>query len=252
MPVEDGDREARQAAERAVALDPTLPEAYAQLGKIQRLIDWDWEGSNTSYGRELDLDPGNADAYANAGMVAMYLGHIDQAIALAQRALALNPLDPGALGGLGEALYDAGHLDEAAKTFENDSSAMRSPVLDEKLVEIYLARERVDDAMTVADRISSPPWQGIARELVFVHQGRRHAADSVLTDYVARYGTFASYQIAQMYAYRNEKDSAFTWLDRAYGQHDQGLDDVKVDPQLAHLRGDSRYAALLTKLKLPP
>jgi serine/threonine-protein kinase len=74
----------------------------------------------------------------------------------------------------------------------------------------------------------------------------------VLTDYIARYGAFASYQIAQMYAYRSEKDSAFAWLDRAYGQRDQGLNDTKVDPMLANLRGDPRYAALLIKLKLPP
>jgi TolB-like protein/DNA-binding winged helix-turn-helix (wHTH) protein/Tfp pilus assembly protein PilF len=252
MSVEDGDREARQAAQRAVVLDPNLPEAYNQLGKIQRLIDWDWVGANASYQRELELDPGNADAYAFSGMVAMYLGHIDQGIALAQRARALDPLNPGAIGALGEALYKAGRLDESAKIFEDDSSALRSPVLDEKLVEIYLARGRVNDAMTVANRIASPPWQGIARELVYVHQGQRHTADSVLTDYVKRYGAFASYQIAQMYAYRNEKDSAFVWLDRAYGQHDQGLDDAKVDPQLANLRGDPRYGALLIKLKLPP
>jgi ribosomal protein L44E len=60
-----------------------------------------------------------------------------------------------------------------------------------------------------------------------------------------------AYQIAEVYAFRNQSDEAFEWLDRAYAQHDVGLIGTKVEPLLKSLRHDPRYAALLKKLNLP-
>jgi serine/threonine-protein kinase len=60
-----------------------------------------------------------------------------------------------------------------------------------------------------------------------------------------------AYQIAEIYAWRGEKDQAFTWLDRAYAQHDGGLTAVKVDRLLLEsLRTDPRYTAFLRKMNL--
>lgn len=61
----------------------------------------------------------------------------------------------------------------------------------------------------------------------------------------------AAYQIAQIHAWRGEKDSAFEWLERAYSQCDTGLTLLTHDPMLDSLRGDTRFAALLNKLQLP-
>jgi hypothetical protein len=60
-----------------------------------------------------------------------------------------------------------------------------------------------------------------------------------------------AYQIAEVYAYKNEKDKAFEWLERAYNQHDSGLTLLKGDPFLYNIRKDSRYAAFMKKMKLP-
>jgi serine/threonine-protein kinase len=54
-----------------------------------------------------------------------------------------------------------------------------------------------------------------------------------------------------VFAWRGEKDRAFEWLERAYSQRDGGLSDIKVDPALNSLRTDSRYQALLRRMKLP-
>ena len=58
-------------------------------------------------------------------------------------------------------------------------------------------------------------------------------------------------QIAQVYAFRNQSEEAFAWLDRAYAQRDGGLIGTKVDPLLKSLHKDPRYAAFLKKLNLP-
>ena len=60
-----------------------------------------------------------------------------------------------------------------------------------------------------------------------------------------------AYQIAEVYAYRSEPDSAFQWLSRAYQQRDSGLRNLKIDPLLTDLRRDPRYAELLRKMHLP-
>jgi hypothetical protein len=59
------------------------------------------------------------------------------------------------------------------------------------------------------------------------------------------------YLIAEIYAFRNQSDEAFEWLDRAYTKRDDGLIATKVDPLLKSLRNDPRFTALLKKLNLP-
>ena len=56
---------------------------------------------------------------------------------------------------------------------------------------------------------------------------------------------------AEVYAYRGEVDRAFEWLERAYGQRDSGLSQIKGDPHFQWLERDPRYTALLEKMRLP-
>jgi serine/threonine-protein kinase len=61
----------------------------------------------------------------------------------------------------------------------------------------------------------------------------------------------AAFSIATVYAFRNQRDEAFQWLDRAYAQHDGGLTFIKIDPLLKNLHSDPRYTAFLKKIHLP-
>jgi serine/threonine-protein kinase len=60
-----------------------------------------------------------------------------------------------------------------------------------------------------------------------------------------------AYQIAEIYAWRGQKDQAFAWLDRAYAQRDGGLTSLKSDDLMASLRPDPRFNAFLRKMNLP-
>ena len=57
--------------------------------------------------------------------------------------------------------------------------------------------------------------------------------------------------MAEIYAYRNEADNAFEWLERAFKQRDAGLSLMKEDPLLRNLYDDPRWRAFLKKMKLP-
>jgi serine/threonine-protein kinase len=72
----------------------------------------------------------------------------------------------------------------------------------------------------------------------------------MLLQYIKNYQDDSAYQIAEICAYRNEKDKAFEWLERAYSQHDGGLGNILDDPLLHNIFRDSRYSEFLKKLKL--
>jgi len=81
--------------------------------------------------------------------------------------------------------------------------------------------------------------------------GRKKESDAALNELITKYHAVYAYQIAEVYAFRNQPDEAFEWLDRAYAQCDGGLSGTKVDLLLKSLHNDPRYAALLKKLNLP-
>jgi len=81
-----------------------------------------------------------------------------------------------------------------------------------------------------------------------------HAMDSqlALDALVAGYASTNAYQVAEVYAWRGERDPAFIWLERAHAQHDGILVQLKFDPLLAKLHTDLRFAAMVEKMGLPP
>ena len=59
------------------------------------------------------------------------------------------------------------------------------------------------------------------------------------------------YQIAQIHAWRSEKDQAFAWLERCFPIHDAGLVRLPFDPAMDPLRNDPRFAVLVAKMGIP-
>jgi serine/threonine-protein kinase len=69
---------------------------------------------------------------------------------------------------------------------------------------------------------------------------------------IAGYALTNAYQVAEVYAWRGERDAAFAWLERAHAQHDGILVQIKFDPLLTKLHSDPRFAAMVKKMGLPP
>src|SRR5579859_2033393 len=113
IPTEEGNRLAREAVERALALNPNLAEAHIQMGRIKRQLDFDWAGGDASYQRAVELEPGNPEAVSAAASSAATLGRFDEALGLNRRAVDLDPLNAGSWESLGETEFFMGQLDEA-------------------------------------------------------------------------------------------------------------------------------------------
>ena len=90
--------------------------------------------------------------------------------------------------------------------------------------------------------------QGLA---VVAHaQGRETESDNALRELIDKHAHESAYQVAEVYAYREEADLAFVWLERAYAQRDPGLSSIKSNLLLRNLRDDPRWRPFLEKMRL--
>src|ERR1700761_6290765 len=109
----DGFRNARDDAERAIALDPTLASAYLALAATHISSDWDWDAAKASITKAMALEPGSVEVLRMRSYLTRILGNLDQAIRLYEQAVALDPLRINSYSGLGYLLYAAGRYQEA-------------------------------------------------------------------------------------------------------------------------------------------
>jgi TolB-like protein/thioredoxin-like negative regulator of GroEL len=251
-PVDVGFQKAREAVERALALDANLGEAHAAQGAIRMFYDWDWAGADASFQRALALKPENATVIREAALLAATLGRSEEAVKLQRRAVELDPLNVFAHFNLGLAAYFAGRLEEAAAAVKKALELNpERPVAHTLLGQVYLAQGHLQEALAEMEREPELFWrlQGLA--LAYQALGRKKESDAALAELVAKFQAEGAFQIAEVYAFRGEADRAFEWLERAYAQRDPGLSAMKVDPLLKNLERDPRYTAFLKKMRLP-
>jgi len=252
VPAADGYRRAREAAEKALALDPQLVDAHLAMGWIQLTYDWDWEGADASFRRALDLEPGNALALGYASRQALTLGRFSEAIDLANKALARDPLRPGSYNNLAFALLAVNRDTQAEAAWRKASEldpggAGRHYAIARAL----LLQGKSDAALREMQQESDEGWRISGLPLVFQALGQRSESDTALAALKDKYAGDSAYQIAEVHAFRGEVDPAFEWLERAYAQRDGGVTELKSDRLMLGLVGDPRYKAFLRKLKLP-
>jgi len=244
---------ARSAADRAVALDPSLAAAWTSLSVIKSVYDWDWEGAETAIQEALRLEPGNVDAIDQAGNVAATLGRWDEAVSLSQQAVALDPLGLGRLARHGGNLIAVGRLDEAEAAYRQivtlDSAY---PIARFGLAVVLVLKNQPEAALREINQESSVVWKTVGLPTVLNALGREEEADRALRVLIEEYGGVGAFQIAEAYAFRGDSDAAFEWLERAIVQRDGGIPNLLAAPFLNALHDDPRWEPLLDKVGLLP
>jgi TolB-like protein/DNA-binding winged helix-turn-helix (wHTH) protein/Tfp pilus assembly protein PilF len=252
IPMEEGDRLAREAVERALALDQNLAMAHAQMGRIKLEVDYDLAGAKASFQRAVTLEPGNPEYVTLATLSAVCFGRFDEALQLNRRAIDLDPLNAGSWESLAETEFMMGQLNQSAedskKALEVNPDHFSSPV---NLSRVYLLQGRPQDALREIERVKIDAYRAYLYALAYYALGRKKESDAALSDLIAKYHSSDAFGIAEVYAFRNQPNEAFEWLDRAYAQRDPGLMWTKVWPLLNSLHKDPRYAAFLKKIHLP-
>ena len=242
---------AREAAERALQLEPDLAEGHASLGFIRMLHDWDWKGADESLRRALELAPGDVHVMRDRAMLLGILCRLDEALALLRRAAALDPLSVQVHRTLTATCVRADLLDEAEtageKALELDP---RGGLTHAWLGAVRLLQGRLDEAEELFRQEVHDTFrlQGLA--FVFHARGNRTKSDAALSALIEKNAANGAFQIAEAYAYRDQADLAFAWLERAYAQHDPGIGMTKVARPLRSLHRDPRWEPFLAKIGL--
>ena len=252
IPAEEGHRLAREAVERALALNPNLAAAHSQMGRIKLFVDFDWAGADASIQRAMALEPGNPEYLDQAAFSATILGRLDEALQLNRRAVDLDPLNASSWESLAETEFYMGQLDKATADFKKALELNPDFFAHMTLSQTYLMQGRPQDALREIELVRSPSAdRPFLYAMAYYALGRKKESDAALSELITKYHAVYAYQIAEVYAFRNQPDEAFEWLDRAYAQRDSGLVGTKVEPLLKSLHNDPRYAAFLKKIHLP-
>jgi tetratricopeptide (TPR) repeat protein len=243
----------RDAALRALALDPQLAEAHVSTGRIKFSYDWDWSGAEKDFGRALEIDPNNLDAHFFHGMLYMALGRFAEALAHIERAEQLDPLSAAVQSGFGRILYRARRFDEAVLHL-NQAIELEPQTAGNyhRVADVYEEMRRYDDALAFHDKEdkllgrTSGVGPDVAR--IYARMGRRSQARQVLP--LRQTSRREWLQLAAAYAALEDRDEAFRLLFDSVEERD-GLNYVKTDPRLDTLHADPRWQLLLRRMNFP-
>lgn len=247
-----GYEKARHAALKAISLDNTNATGYQELGDIKLYHDFDWKGADEAYQMAFNLEPGNAEIINGLGSVQHPLGHWKEAEQFYRKSILLNPLKPITYMNLGNTLTSAGSFDKAILSFkkilELDPQFQRAHFYQGRN---YLLMGKPELALKEMQQENLEIFKTFGLALAYHALGNKKEADEMLKEFSEKYQNDWSYLLAQLHAFRGEKNLAFTWLETAYNKKDSWLYWLKGDPLLKNLEGAPRHLAFLKKMKLP-
>ncbi|HWN99209.1 MAG TPA: tetratricopeptide repeat protein [Blastocatellia bacterium] len=249
---------AREAAERALNIDPNLAEAHASLGKVFTEYYWDFQRAEKEFQRAIELKPKYANAhhwYTN--LLVASGARFDEAVSEATRALELDQHSAVIGTQLGSVLYRARRYDEGIaalqKTLETEPNHVTAHYF---LGLCYLKLERRDEALAEFQkgRATAPNSSDLVAVLGFTYAqaGNRDEArryQRVLNELAAR-SYVSPYSYVVIHAGLGEIDEVFEGLEKALEARDSFLNSLKVDPLFDRVRIDPRFTALLRRVGL--
>lgn len=258
LPPREGFPKAKAAALRALEIDPRLFEGHASLGYIVYLHDWDWKAAEIEFTRAIELNPNAANAHQWYANFLSTMGRHEEARREINLALERDPTSAIDSALAGWFYFYARDYEKAVdlltKTLETDSAfapaySYLSAALEAKgdcHAAIELLRQGLTRYPTNQEYIAR-----LARSSAVC--GDRAAAQRVLQQLLemSKRSFVAATDVAVIYAALGDKDRAFEWLERAYGERSVRIVTLKVSPMFDSLRGDPRFADLMRRLSFP-
>jgi TolB-like protein/DNA-binding SARP family transcriptional activator len=246
----------REAARRAVELDPNLAEARTVLAAYYAVFEWEERRAEEEFQRAIALDPGYPTAYFLYGTLLENQGRFAEAVAARSKAYELDPLSPLAATGRGIALSLVGKGNAALADYhtalEMDSTAwithFELAQVQETRGDIAAALRSIDRAIAYAGA-TARPRAARARLLVLAGDtARARALVDSLTAQAASTHIWLPSVATALYAL-GRHDEALDWLERGYRQRHPELPYLRVRPAAARMRADPRFAEFFRRIQ---
>ena len=250
---------AKEAAQKALAIDDTLPDAHLALALIAHWYDWDWATAEQEYKRAIELNPRDPRPYGYYSWFLAPLGRYDEALEIAKRGQQLDPVSAEASLFVGAVLV---YRREYAQAIEHLRSALD---LDQNywfshyfLGRAYEQTGKVPEAIGEFQRAielekdNAENWANLGHAYAIF--GRKDDALKILDRLKESSATnyIAPYNFAAIYAGLGDKDQAFASLERAFTERSSMLTlYLTNDSRMDSLRSDPRFRDLVRRIGLP-
>ena len=249
---------ARAAAEKALALDPTLAEAHASLAMVRAFFDWDFAAAEDHFRRAIELNPSYPTAYQLYGLVLALQKKPADALRQIRKAQELDPFSVVINMNVGWILYFAREYDavieECRRTLELDAHFATSYWM---LGQAYREKRMHSEAIAQFSRaVELSGGSRIQRaNLGYAHAvaGMRAEAEQVIETLrrESEQAYFPPYFVALIYLGLGEREEGFAWLEKAFTERSAGVMFLQADPMFDPVRDDPRFSDLIRRVGLP-
>jgi serine/threonine-protein kinase len=241
------------AAQRALELDESIPEAHTSMGYLHWSCELDLQATAKELRRALALSPNHAQAHHWYGLFLVNLGRWQEGLPHLREAARLDPFSTQIQANVAYGVYYSGHTDEAIK-LANDAIELDRNAPYPYHIRGYIALSAGDYATAIQYLRTA-----VAKHLVvsmpflaytYARAGDRQSAMRTL-DEIDKQSTDAARPpalIAGVWSALGNRDRAFELLERAYVDRDFWLSELRVSPVFDPLRDDPRFGKLLKRV----
>jgi adenylate cyclase len=258
MAPHDAFPKAKQAAGKALELDPRLAEAHTSLGLIRFMFDWDWQAAEQELRQAIQINPNYAPAHHFLADYLKAMGRFDEALVEIEKARALDPLSLAINTGVGHVLYLSRQYDLAIEEYkravELDPSFMATHVW---FGRPYLEKGMYTEAISELETAVKLSGESTLALGMLGHglasAGQKDAALEVLEKLKERSKIqyVPSYWIAVIYNGFKERDQVMAWMRKAFDERSSWLVWSNVEPRFDWIRDDPDFKTLIAAMKFP-
>jgi len=257
-----GFRRAREAANRALEIDPWLGRPYTTLGSVA-LETHDWEAARQDMERALEINPDYATGHQWYALLLGSLGRNEEGLEHARRALALDPVAVQINYNLRFFLYRTGRYRELIEHMDRmqDLGIGKPATWRVWRARALIELDRLDEALAELDAAASlphlyPESSAAVRAVALARAGDKEGARQALRDaerIAAKREPNAQGHllVAEALVALGELDEALARVQRS-GLDDLSLGYVRGRPTFARLRARPEFTRLLERVGLRP
>jgi tetratricopeptide (TPR) repeat protein len=247
---------ARDAALKAIGLDPTVSEAYTALATVNLQYDWDWDGAEKNVRKAIDLNHSSSDAHDLYSAYFAALGDSKDALAEIQHARDVDPLSLRFADRYLYILVLFKNYDHAIA--EANSMLAKNPdfVMGHAWKAMALMMEgKPHEALAEQKRayeIDANPGMQIFLAIIQAAAGNKAEASNLIhkVEAVEKQQYVCNYEISQAYVAMGDTENAMKWLNSGVNQQCDCMIWLQGEPWMQGIRADPRYLDLIKRVGL--
>jgi non-specific serine/threonine protein kinase len=248
---------AKAAAQKALALDDSLGEAYASLAHAAAYYDFDWPAAEKAFRRSIELAPDSLGLRIWYPFLLACHGRFDDAVREGQRLIDIDPLSTNATTAFAQTLFIARRYDEALamcnRTLDIDPNYGTALFF---RASVHLEGNQFDEAVAFAEKAHAAIphhyyWLAL-KGWVYGLAGRRDDALRVLGEVteIAKTSYVSPLAIAELHHGLGNIDSVEKYMQEAYENRDGLLIYVLASPTFDNIRSVPFFQELIRRVSL--